>query len=145
MVGRQSPTAVQITIKQSKTDPSMQLYLGNTEARVCPVKALLAYLAVRDAIPGPCFKLENKQGLTWQKFSARLSTTLAMTGALMQGYTTHSFRIGAAPTAKEAGVSDVHIKIPRRWKSGPYQLYAWTPKQSLARLSRQLATVGKSV
>ena len=46
---------------------------------------------------------------------------------------------------KEAGVSDVHIKMLGCWKSDTYQLYAQTPREHLARLSRQLATVGKAV
>lgn len=68
-----------------------------------------------------------------------------MTGELLQGYTTHSFQIGAVTTAKEAGVSDVLIKMLERWKSDVYQLYVRTPKERLAKLSRQLATVGKGV
>ena len=143
-----SPTVVQITIKQSKTDPfrkGVQLYLGKTDATLCPVKAMLAYLPIRDAIPGPCFKLASNQGLTRQEFSARLSRTLTAAGVPLKGYTTHSFRIGAATTAKEAGVSDVHIKMLGRWKSDAYQLYVRTPRDRLARLSRQLTTMGRGV
>ena len=140
-----APTVVQITIKQSKTDPfrqGVQLYLGKTDTGLCPVKAVWAYLATRDAIPGPLFKLANTQGLTRQEFSARLTRTLTAAGVPVKGYTTHSFRIGAATTAKEAGVSDVHIKMLGCWKSDAYQLYVRTPKERLARLSRQLATGG---
>ena len=140
-----APTVVQITIKQSKTDPfrqGVQLYLGKTDTGLCPVKAVWAYRATRDAIPGPLFKLANTQGLTRQEFSARLTRTLTAAGVPVKGYTTHSFRIGAATTAKEAGVSDVHIKMLGRWKSDAYQLYVRTPKECLARLSRQLATGG---
>ena len=143
-----APTVVQITIKQSKTDPfrqGVQLYLGKTDTGLCPVKAVWAYLATRDAIPGPLFKLANTQGLTRQEFLARLTRTLTAAGVPVKGYTTHSFRIGAATTAKEAGVSDVHIKMLGRWKSDAYQLYVRTPKERLARLSRQLATGGGEV
>lgn len=41
---RLSPSVVQLTIKQSKTDPSqqgVQLYLGQTEGEVCPVRGVL--------------------------------------------------------------------------------------------------------
>ena len=136
---------VQITIKQSKTDPfrqGVQLYLGKTDTCLCPVKEMWAYLATRDAIPGPLFKLANTQGLTRQEFSARLTRILTAAGVPVKGYTTHSFRIGAATTAKEAGVSDVHIQMLGRSKSDAYQLYVHTPKERLARLSRQLAIRG---
>ena len=140
-----APTVVQITIKQSKTDlfrQGVQLYFGKTDTGLCPVKAVWAYLATRDVIPGPLFKLTNTQGLTRQEFLARLTRTLTAAGVPVKGYTTHSFRIGTATTAKEAGVSDVHIEMLGRWKSDAYQLYVRTPKERLARLSRELATGG---
>ena len=56
-----------------------------------------------------------------------------------KGYSTHSFRIGAATVAKEAGISNVHIKMLGHWNSDAYQLYVRTPKEYLARPSRQLA------
>ena len=56
-----------------------------------------------------------------------------------RGYSTHSFRIGMATSAKDAGISDVHIKMLGRWKSEAYQLYVrlswqssqkcWSPSQ----------------
>ena len=38
-------------------------------------------------------------------------------------YNTHSFRIGAAASAKQAGVSDSHLKALGRWKSDAYKKY----------------------
>ena len=49
-----------------------------------------------------------------------------------------SFRIGAATTAKEKGISDVHIKMLGRWQSSAYQLYIRTPQEQLAKLSKEL-------
>lgn len=144
---KMSPTVVQVTIKQSKTDPFRQgahLYLGTTDTVICPVKAMLAYLAVRDPAPGPLFKLTYKKCLTRQAFSTLLSRTLTTAGVSNKGFTTHSFRIGAATSAKEAGISDVHIKMLGRWKSEAYQLYVRTPRERLAKLSKQLASGGGS-
>ena len=76
-----APTVVQITTKQFKTDPfrqGVQLYLGQTGAPLCPVKAIVSYLDIRDAIPGPLFKLANNQGLTRQEFAAQLTRILIM-------------------------------------------------------------------
>ena len=140
---RLSPSVVQLTIKQSKTDPfrqGAQLYLGQTEAEVCPVGAVLAFLAIRGALPGPLFTTDNGQYLTRERFAGLLSKTLLAAGVSDKGYTTHSFHIGAATTAKEAGISDVHIKMLGRWKSEAYQLYVRTPRDRLAKLSKQLAT-----
>ena len=136
----QSPSVVQITIKQSKTDPfrqGVQIYLGKTEADVCPVAGILAYLTIRGALRGPLFILASRQALTRERFAGMLSKTLLAAGIADKGYNTHSFRIGAA---KEAGISDVHIKMLGRWKNDAYQLYVRTPRDRLAKFSKQLAT-----
>ena len=89
---KMSPTVVQVTIKQSKTDPFRQgahLYLGMTDTVICPVKAMLAYLAVRDPAPGPLFKLTYKNCLTRQAFSTLLSRTLTTAGVSNKGFITH--------------------------------------------------------
>ena len=48
---------------------------------------------------------------------------------------------GAATTAKEAWISDVHINMLGRWKSPAYQLYIRTPNDQLAKISKQLASI----
>lgn len=139
---KSAPTVIQVNIKQSKTDPfrqGVQLYLGKTSTDICPVSAILPYLAIRGARIGPLFVLEDGSYLTRQRFATMVSSTLKHAGVNDKLYTTHSFRIGAATTAKEAGVSDVHIKMLGRWKSNAYQLYVRTPREHLAKLSRQMA------
>ena len=103
------------------------------------MSAILPYLAIRGARIGPLFVLEDGSYLTRQRFATMVSSTLKHAGVNDKLYTTHSFRIGAATTAKEAGVSDVHIKMLGRWKSNAYQLYVRTPREHLAKLSRQMA------
>jgi len=47
---RDQPQLLKATIKQSKADPfrkGVDLYLGATSGTLCPVKALLPYLAIR--------------------------------------------------------------------------------------------------
>lgn len=55
-----------------------------------------------------------------------------------QLYNTHSFRIGAATVARNAGMSIVDIKSLGRWKSDAYQHYIRTSPKELASLSKQL-------
>ena len=134
---------IQVTIKQSKTDPFRQgckLCLGKTGANICPISAILPYLATRGSCQGPLFILDDGIYLTRQLFASQLSAVLEQAGIDSKGYNTHSFRIGAATTAKEKGISDVHVKMLGRWRSDAYQLYIRTPQQQLAQLTRQLVT-----
>ena len=62
-----SPQMVRLTIKQSKMDQFRQgtyVYLGKTDHRVCPVMALVQYLAKTGGKPGPLFMLPNNKALT---------------------------------------------------------------------------------
>ena len=132
---RTKPTMIQVTIKQSKTDPFHQgckLCLGKTGANICPISAILPYLAARGSCQGPLFILDGGAYLTRQLFASRLSAVLEQAGIDSKGYNTHSFRIGTATAAKEKGISDVHVKMLGHWKSDVYQLYSRTPQQQLA-------------
>ena len=56
------PSMFRVTIKQSKTDPfrkGVNLFVGRTYSPVCPVAAVLDYLAVRGTEPGPLFRYED--------------------------------------------------------------------------------------
>ena len=61
---RDNPQLLKVTLKQSKTDPfcvGVDLYLRATGGTICPVKALLPYLAVCGHYkgPSPSWKTEN--------------------------------------------------------------------------------------
>ena len=93
--------------------------LSKTNELVCPVTALLPYLAVRGSNEGPLFMMANQQYLTPSLFRASLFNTLKSVGINTHEYNTHSFRIGAATSAKAAGISDLHIKC---WVDGKVML-----------------------
>ena len=138
---RHSPNTVCVHIKQSKTDPFRQgahIYLGRTYQQICPVKAVVSYLAVRGSNPGPVFTLCDGRMLTRDIFGLELEKILRKLNLQIHHYNTHSFRIGAATSAKQAGISDMHIKTLGRWKSDAYLRYIRTPPQQLANLSRLL-------
>ena len=142
-----SPSVIQVAIKQSKTDPfrkGIQLFLGRIDHHICPVKGILPYLALQGTKPGPLFITQDNKFLTRQLFSAALSKVLKATGHDSCKYNTYSFRIGAAMTGKQAGISDVHIKMLGRWQSSTYQQYIRTPQQQLASLSAQLVSTHKT-
>ena len=139
-----NPQLLRVTIKQSKTDPfrrGVDIYLGATGTTLCPIKAMLPYLALRPKhFNGPLFILENGHGLTRQHFSSILDTLLSQLGFDSTQYNTHSFRIGAATTAAQANIPHASIQMLGRWKSNAYQLYVKTPPQELARFSKYMTS-----
>ena len=44
-------------------------------------------------------------------------------------YNTHSFRIGAATSAIQANIPDIHVQMLGRWKSEAYKWYVRTSPQ----------------
>ena len=140
---RDNPQALRLRLKQSKTDPfrrGVSIYLGTTENNLCPVKGILPYLAMRGSRAGPLFIYSDGRGLTRPLFKAALDDLLTDLHLDKKQYNTHSFRIGAAASAKQANIPDTYIKMLGRWRSDAYQCYIKTPPQDLARFSKQLIT-----
>ena len=136
-----APTTVRVRIKASKTDPfraGVDVYLGHTGDPICPVAALLTYMAARGNGTGPLFKFASGKPLTRDSFVSRVKEALHAAGVDPTPYSGHSFRSGAATTAASKGIGDATIKMMGRWKSSAYQLYVKTPRQQLAAVSHQL-------
>ena len=135
---RENPSMVKIHLHRSKTDQfgrGISTYLGTTGDELCPVSALIAYLAVRGGAPGPLFRLQDGRSLTREIFTSAVRVALSTLGYDSTG---HSFRIGAATTVAERGVEDSVIKMLGRWESSAYSRYVRTPRQTLAAVSRRL-------
>ena len=89
---KSNPTVIQVTIKQSKTDPFRQgvdLYLGKTWKDICSVCAVIPYLVIRGAKPGPLFVFADGLYLTRQRFASLVTFTLSAL-VLMTNGTTHT-------------------------------------------------------
>ena len=130
-----NPAIIKVRIKASKTDPFRQgvdIHIGITGYLLCPVSALLKYLAVRGSQEGLLFKFRNNSPLTKSKFVAKFRPLLQQAGIF------RSFRIGAATTAAANGVEDSTIQTLGRWKSSAYLPYVRKPPENLAALSRSL-------
>ena len=142
---RNNPRMLMVRIKQSKTDPFRQgviLWLGKTDCAVCPITGILPYLAIRGSRPGPLFITRNGGYMTRQSFHTSLSTLLARAGLLQKQFNTHSFRIGAATSAKAAHIADTHIQMLGRWRSNAYQAYIKTPPSDMVSFSKTIAQQG---
>ena len=80
--------------------------------------------------------------ITHDLFSNSLDNILASLCTNSGEYNTHSFRIGAATSASEAGIPDSIIMMLGSWQSNAYQRYIKTAPEKLAQLSQTLATGG---
>ena len=80
----------------------------------------MPYLAIRGAQAGPLFITRDGKHLTQQLFCSNLNTILQKMKLSTSQYNIHSFCIGAAMSEKEAGISDAHIQMLKRWKSQAY-------------------------
>ena len=97
---------LEIKIKASKTDQArkgVSLFVGHTQTSLCPVTAILAYMAVRGTAPGPLFLLNDGTTLTRQKLVKMVQSTLQLAGIDPRGYSGHSFHIGAVTIAAAKG------------------------------------------
>ena len=137
-----SPSMVRVLLRRSKTDlagKGVHIFLGKTDLLLCPVAAILHYLAIRPSGEGPLFVLENGSPLTRERFVREVKAALSVAQISHQGYSGHSFRIGAATAAAKAGVPSHIIKMLGRWSSDTYMLYIHTPRETLATISRAIA------
>ena len=113
--------------------------MGKTDTTVCPVVAVLSYLAVRRASDGPLFIHANGLPLTRDQFVSEVKKALQKAQIDSSLYSGHSFRIGAASAAAAAGVPAYFIKMLGRWESEAYHLYIRTPRESLAAVTHLIA------
>ena len=62
-----APSTIKLRIKASKTDQfwkGVDIFLRHTDNHLCPVEALLVYIAKRDKEQGLLFRFEDKRLLT---------------------------------------------------------------------------------
>ena len=144
---RENPRSLKVRLKTSKTDPfrrGVDLYVGRTGNKLCPVGAMPAYLGNRGKTGGPLFCLQEGKPLTRPRFVQETQKALRSRGISADGYTGHSFRSGAATTAAARGLGEATIKMLGRWSSAAYQVYIKTPRDHLALVAPLLADGGKA-
>ena len=68
---KMNPSIIWVRLKRSKTDPfcwGMDVFVGRTRNALCPVSAMLVFLAVRGGSAGALFQFQDGQVLTWDRF-----------------------------------------------------------------------------
>ena len=136
------------TIKSSKTDQlryGQALYITRSRSEICPFAAMRRYFHSRGLNKSlkhaPLFSFKNGQPLTRHSCLKHMRSILAAAGYQPLTFNTHSFRIGAATTAAQAGIPTSQIKLLGRWHSSAYQRYTRTGKKALKSAASSLATI----
>ena len=138
---RENPSFITVRLRRSKTDQfgeGTTIFVGRTRSEICPVAAVLAYIARRPGTPGPLFIFDNGTPLSRSYLVKTLRSTLSDAGVDTRGYSGHSFRIGAASAAARAGLPDSMIQSLGRWKSAAFLSYIRIPVDRLVTTSQQL-------
>ena len=138
------PSIIRVHLKKSKTDQigkGVDVYLGRTGSSICPVEAVVAYVAVRGDSPGCFFRFEDQSPLTKSRFVARVRQALLELGLPYDNFAGHSFRIGAATAAAGAGIEDSVIKKLGRWSSAAFLSYIRTPRHELVQYTSRMGNL----
>ena len=138
----QNPQILTLHLRRSKTDPfgrGTHIHLGRTQTDLCPVSAMLSYLAIRPSTSGPLFIFKDGSPLTKPKLICHLRNAISQLGLNTAGYSGHSFRIGAASTTARIGISDSNIQLLGRWKSSAFLTYIRSSTDQLAAVSALMA------
>ena len=136
-----NPQRVKLLLRKSKTDVFRQgttIHIGRTEDELCPVAALLSWMICRGNNPGPLFLFVSGKVLTRSMFVNKLQEAMTEVRMDAEGFSSHSFRSGAATTAATRGLTDSQIKQLGCWKSAAYLRFIKPTPQHLASLSKTL-------
>lgn len=136
------PKTLRVKIKASKTDPFRQgvdIFIGRTDNELCPVAAMLAFLAKRGQKEGMLFHFKDGKLLTRERFASRVRSVLTTAGMDCKPYSGHSFRIGAATAAGRKGLPPATIQTLGRWESSAYLLYIRMSREELAGISKVIS------
>lgn len=139
---RRNPQRLQIRLRVSKTDQERKdtsVFVGKTGCALCPVAAVLDFVAERGSGAGPLFHWSNGVPLTRRRLNDELKLAVESTGSGSSHTSTHSLRAGAASEAAAKGVGDATIQALGRWRSAAYRVYIRPKREELARLSKTIA------
>ena len=107
--------------------------MGTTGNDLCPVNAMLAYLARRGPQSGSLFLFEDGRFLTRDRFVRQIKSALTAAGVSCKHYSGHSFRIAWCCISCEQRHSGGHHQDSRQMRE--LCLYIKLPREQLAGIS----------
>ncbi|XP_056618189.1 uncharacterized protein LOC130432718 [Triplophysa dalaica] len=132
-------------IKQSKMDQFKRghfIFIFNLQSPIQPYQTLLAYLHLRRSqakVPSePLFIDDSGRPASRFWFQNHLKSVLRQSGIPEEHFSSHSFRIGAATTAAQKGLSQQQIQALGRWTSEAFKSYIRTDRSLIKEAHRTL-------
>ena len=101
---------LRVFLRRSKTDRGIEVFIGSTGDDLCPISATREYVARRGTSPGAFFRSAGGVPLSKPRFVELVRSALTRVGVPVSGFSGHSFRIGAATAASQAGIPDSVIQ-----------------------------------
>ena len=117
--------------------------MAELAVKICPVAAILSYVAIRCDQPGPFFLKSTNRPLSKEDFLSEVCGLLNTLGVPLDQCASHSFRIGAAMSAALAGVENSTIQL-LGWQSAAFHRYIRTPQEELASVAAAMASQGQT-
>ena len=128
-----------ISLPASKTDPfrrGVVLTVAATHDSACAVASMKNLFRKFPSEPNAPLFHQAGGAFTREFVTSNLRASMKRLG-FEGNYSGHSFRRGAATSAKEAGLSDTDIQMLGRWKSDAYQLYIDKPTSYILHTSKR--------
>ncbi len=141
---------ISFLIKQSKTDQVKRghfVYIFNLPSPLQPYQAVREYLRLRifqaRSPLGPLFldHAGKPASRTW--FQKHLKAVLLSAGISARNFSSHSFRIGAATSAAQKGLTKHQIQTLGRWSSEAFQSYIRTDQSHIKSAHQTLVSKKK--
>ncbi len=124
---------ISFLIKQSKTDQVKKghlVYIFNLSSPIQPYQAVREYLHLRISQAKsplePLFLDHAGKPVSRTWFQKQLKSVLLLAGISAANFSSHSFRIGAATSAAQKGLTKHQIQTLGRWSSEAFQSYIRT-------------------
>ena len=144
-----SDGSLSLHLKASKTDTYCQgcsLLIAPSGGSICAVRAIKEYMAHHPFnSDSPFYIFQSGLYLTRAKVTSTLCLLLKILHIPTELYASHSFRIGAATTAAEAGLPPWLIQTLGRWSHNCFALYIRTPCQCCCRNTICLEPSGRTL
>ena len=109
-----TPTLLRVRLRRAKTDPlgqGVEIFMNKSGMSLCPVVAVLSYLAVRSGSDGPLLIHADGLPLTRDQFVTKVKRALQAAQIDSALYSGHSFHIGAASQG-------CRLILSRSWAGG---------------------------